>query len=455
VHVEDGKVIEVHVGIDDVDSLKGGCTTHFAVEVSWKLKNKNIKFTDYPNLVRLNPAVPWKTRGNGAVALRLLLTSESDIEDVWGFLTNELEEYTRCFPDPKHQPSAVLHVGEVPREYVWLAQKALHDIVPLDLALRAISKHENTRYYSITGKRGIIGALSAVGYTMKNTDYTFEVVAYRERSYWGKPRLVDEESVRDMDRLYCKDTVLNYDYEFNRVLITPRGPDPVLFGVRGESPETLLEAIKVLRVHEPVEYVAMFRTNQHTDSHIFPVSSICDIRPYTCISARGIVKNKPTRAIGGHVFFRLCDQHCCVDVAVYEPTKHFRNVVEKLEAGDEVEVLGCVRPPGPAHDITVNLEKIRVIKLVTVTIYENPRCPHCGSRMESAGRNKGFKCRKCGHRDPGAKKFALTARRELEAGWYQPPKIAFKHLMKPIERFGREKKSFAGPVLENFIVKSP
>lgn len=452
-YIKDGKVIEVHVGVDDVDSLKGGCTTHFAVEVTWKLKNKGIKFIDYLNLVRLNPAVPWKTRGNGAVALRLLLASKSDVEDLWGFLISELEEYAKCFHDPKHQPSIVLHVGEVPHEYELLAKKALHDIVPLDLALRAISKYVNTRYHFITGKRGIVGALSAVGYTMKNTDYTFEVIAYRERSYWGKPRLVDEKSVREMDKLYCKDTILNYDYEFNRVLVTPRGPDPVLFGVRGESPETLVEAIKVLRVLEPVEYVAVFRTNQHTDSHIFPVSSICDIRPYTCISTRGIVKSKPTRTIGGHVFFKLCDHSCCIDVAVYEPTKYFRNIVEKLEVGDEVEVLGCVRPPGLTHGITINLEKIRVIQLVKVMRYENPRCTRCGSRMESAGKNKGFKCRKCGHRDPHAVKYSFTVRRELEAGWYQPPRIAFKHLMKPIERFGREKKSFDGPVPENFIMK--
>jgi tRNA(Ile2)-agmatinylcytidine synthase len=29
------------------------------------------EFIDYPNLIRLNPNAPWKTRGNGAVSLRI------------------------------------------------------------------------------------------------------------------------------------------------------------------------------------------------------------------------------------------------------------------------------------------------------------------------------------------------------------------------------------------------
>jgi len=445
--------VEVHVGIDDVDSLMGGCTTHFAAEIVLELKRLGVRFFDYPNLIRLNPSIPWKTRGNGAVALRFLLSSEDKVNDIWELIKGKLEEYVGRLKDPKHQPSVVLHVGEIPREYAWLSNKALHDIVPLDLALRLAAKNGNTKLFSVAGKRGVIGALAAIGYEMKNADYTYELIAYRNSEYWGKPRLIDEASVREMDALYGKELILNYDYEFDRVLITPRGPDPVLFGIRGETPEILFAAARVLRVYEPIKYMVLFRTNQHTDSHIRPVTSICDLRPYTCVSVRGVVKIKPLRSIGGHVFFKLCDGACCVDVAVYEPTKYFRNLIEKLEVGDEVEVLGCLRPPGPSHGLTLNLEKIRVVRLVEVVVYENPKCPRCGSRMKSAGKNKGFKCKKCGYKDLSVKKQARTLRRELELKWYQPPRIAFKHLMKPIERFGREKKSFEGITLEDFVVK--
>ncbi|MCX8169597.1 MAG: hypothetical protein N3D72_00745, partial [Candidatus Methanomethyliaceae archaeon] len=58
-----------HLGIDDTDSLKFGCTTYVAALLIEELI-KYSKFIDYPNLIRLNPNIPWKSRGNGAVCLR-------------------------------------------------------------------------------------------------------------------------------------------------------------------------------------------------------------------------------------------------------------------------------------------------------------------------------------------------------------------------------------------------
>ena len=60
----------MHIGLDDTDSKKGGCTTYLAALLIEELGKFKVKFTDYPNLVRLNPNVPWKTRGNGALCLR-------------------------------------------------------------------------------------------------------------------------------------------------------------------------------------------------------------------------------------------------------------------------------------------------------------------------------------------------------------------------------------------------
>ena len=57
-----------HVGIDDTDSLDGGCTAWVASRVIEALL-PDYELIGAPRLVRLNPNVPWKTRGNGAVAL--------------------------------------------------------------------------------------------------------------------------------------------------------------------------------------------------------------------------------------------------------------------------------------------------------------------------------------------------------------------------------------------------
>ena len=68
----------LHVGLDDTDSLRGGCTTYTAsILVEQLSRLEGLTFLDYPNLVRLNPNIPWKTRGNGAVCLRVSLEDES------------------------------------------------------------------------------------------------------------------------------------------------------------------------------------------------------------------------------------------------------------------------------------------------------------------------------------------------------------------------------------------
>ncbi|MCS7138986.1 MAG: hypothetical protein NZ873_02900, partial [Crenarchaeota archaeon] len=62
----------LNVGIDDTDSEIFGCTTYVATKIVSYLDNTSgVKFIDYPLLVRLNPNIPWKTRGNGAVSIRV------------------------------------------------------------------------------------------------------------------------------------------------------------------------------------------------------------------------------------------------------------------------------------------------------------------------------------------------------------------------------------------------
>ncbi|HLQ20708.1 MAG TPA: hypothetical protein VK127_00230, partial [Nitrososphaerales archaeon] len=59
------------VGIDDTDSSKGFCTTYLAFKVASHSAHASFRVFDYPRLVRLNPNIPFKTRGNAAVCLPL------------------------------------------------------------------------------------------------------------------------------------------------------------------------------------------------------------------------------------------------------------------------------------------------------------------------------------------------------------------------------------------------
>ena len=59
------------VAADDTDSMRGNCTTFLATEIIRELTiNGNLNLIGNPRLVRLNPATPWKTRGNGSLVMR-------------------------------------------------------------------------------------------------------------------------------------------------------------------------------------------------------------------------------------------------------------------------------------------------------------------------------------------------------------------------------------------------
>ena len=57
------------VAVDDTDSMKGNCTTFLATEIIREFMD-DLDLIGNPRLVRLNPAVPWKARGNGSLVMR-------------------------------------------------------------------------------------------------------------------------------------------------------------------------------------------------------------------------------------------------------------------------------------------------------------------------------------------------------------------------------------------------
>ena len=69
-----------HLGMDDTDSLQKGCTTYIGALLVDRLLERGSRFFDYPNLIRLNPNIPWKSRGNAAVCLRF--ESEMQASDI-------------------------------------------------------------------------------------------------------------------------------------------------------------------------------------------------------------------------------------------------------------------------------------------------------------------------------------------------------------------------------------
>lgn len=431
--------MQLNIGIDDTDSKKGGCTTYIAARLVEKFAKLGIPFIDYPNIIRLNPNIPFKTRGNAAVALRLDIQEEicNTIQET---VLQEIEQNSDL-GRKDIDPAVVFLKGKPTSRINQLSCRALWDIVPEDEAVRVL-RLSRAAAAAYGEKLGLVGALAAVGQTL-NGDHTFELIAYREKQNYGSPRRVDEDSLKRMDRLTAPKTFNNYDYENMRMLITPHGPDPVLLGVRGESPQAVLRAFRLLTVREPIERWVIFRTNHGTDAHLLPHTAAGrNLKPNTSTVLKGIVGDKPKRIRGGHVFFTLVYKGRTVRCAAFEPTGKFREIVAKLLPGDWVTVFGGVQAHSSGFPLTINLEKIRLHRLTDKLHLENPTCPRCCKHMKSAGKGQGFRCEKCSIIIRKVMKRTISEQRALHPGLYVPTLKAHRHLTKPLCRYGQEKEAW-------------
>lgn len=426
----------MHVGLDDTDSTKGGCTTYLAACLIEKLEKFNVTFTDYPRLIRLNPNVPWKTRGNGALCLSFTYAPEFEAEikeaavDLW--------EKHSAINEKGTDPGVVFYQSaQIPEELKAFSKKTETAVVTLKEAVALIKKlgAEALGYNSC---RGIIGALAAIGETLEG-DHTYELIAYRTPENLGTKRRVDEASIFEMDKQTLPHTFNNVDTEKGRVIITPRGPDPILFGIRGETAAVVKRAFGIIKPLESVERWVIFRSNQGTDAHLKPIDTLSQIEPYCSIIAKGTVSQNPWIVPLRHVIFSIKDASAEVDCAAYEPTGDLRKIARELVVGDHIEVYGAVHKATKTKPLTINLEKINILSLQPQILLENPMCPNCGKRLKSMGKNQGLRCERCGGKFADLKKKESVVARALKAGLYVTSTRSQRHLTKPLRRYGQEK----------------
>ncbi len=417
--------MKLYVGIDDTDSPNGMCTTYIATIIA----ERAFKYAELveARLVRLNPNIKYKTRGNGSICL-IFNVKEKFIDRIKEITIETVKEYA-MLDDKNTNPGIAFYTGEITDDLKRFYEKVLKEVVDIKEAERIARKH-GIEVYKFKKGLGIIGAVAAIGSYFD--DYTYELIAYRKKENWGKPRKIDEESVYKMDSLTFPLTFNNVDRENNVVLIAPHTPCPVLYGIRGESIEVLKTASEMIKVYENIDRVMIFKTNQGTDAHIRE-AKIKDVKPYMSVAVLGVVEENPRTIEGGHVIFKIRDETGSIYCAAYEPTKNFRKIVKKLFVGDKVKVYGGVR--NLDGKLTVNLEKIEILKIVDVYEYKNPRCPICGKRMKSAGKNKGYRCKKC--KTKAYEKEKIKIKRDLKEGLYSVPPVAMRHLSKPIYRFSK------------------
>ena len=421
----------LHIGIDDTDSPKGMCTTFLAYKIINRLKKENVDFLDFPNLVRFNPNIPWKTRGNGAVGIKISTSNPKKIK-------NLVKKFVKQYSDVKNgaNPGLVFCQDEnVPNEFSKLSSDAMWKLIHRNEAKKILSKH-NFDFFYLGNGQGLVGAASVLGYNFE--DETYELLSYRKSSQFGKKRILDKSKVKKMQEKTYPNTFNSFDSKKNKVLLMPHGPDPVFYGVRGEDSTTLISASKMIQPKEKLAGYLIFKSNQGTGDHLKNEIDVNNFLPYTSGTLQGVVIKKPTVTKGGHVFFSIIVDNIKINCAVYKPTR-ITDVAKELIIGDILKVGGGIRKATKTHPRILNLEFIQIIKLEKKSKLINPFCNDCQKHMKSKGKNQGFQCVRC--KKTSEYKIHQFITRSVKEQIYIPDVSAHRHLTKPAQRMKQKPKS--------------
>lgn len=410
------------IGLDDTDSrTQGMCTTYLAARLAERIRDAG-GTVERLLLVRLNPAVKHKTRGNAALAIH----TDFDADRAFELAREELASAAET-DDPRTNPGLVVAPhgpDEAPDEIAEFARRAVRELLSRGEAERRIEA-AGYRHAGWKNGRGKIGAVAAVGAHAAFSEWTYEHISYREPERWGTPREVNFDSAFAAADSGYPDVWDTVDRGTGEAVCVPHTPCPILHGIRGDDSEAVRRVSEGID-GEPVARTALFVTNQGTDAHLQD-AALHEVEDDSAYRVTGTVASAPETRRGGHVFFAVTDGEAELTCAAFEPTKRFRDHVRNLRPGDRITACGEVAKG------TLKLEKFAVRSL-DATELVTPNCPDCGRSMKSAGAGQGYRCRRCG--TDAAGKVERELDRELEVGWYEVPPEARRHIAKPLVRGG-------------------
>lgn len=425
------------LAFDDTDGPEGGCTTQLAFHVLLALPG--LALTGMPRLVRLNPNVPWKTRGNGAVVLPVgvprgpqVRVGELRGHEVLAFpdaapaqptqeILAKAWEVVRKQAQPGAHPAVALFAEPPPATLYWQAVRGFVDPAEARAAAEALAvPHEATE-----DGRALAGCLAAAAWPGPASSH--EVLAYRHPSRWGTPRDIDDKPLRGLDATGA--TFHTEDPTTGRLACVPHTPDPVLLGLRGRDAERLLDAARrvlPMAAREPIDGWLLWATNHASGDHVTPVERMPEVPVWGTASIEATVAWPPERRQGGHAYVALRDDGGIhFEAVAFEPTHGFRDIVGQLVPGDRVRVVGAV------NEGLLKLEKLRVVAPAAHVSKRNPDCPKCGRRMRSKGPSTGFRCSVCKERLPPGSVVLEEHPRGVDTAWHEPPVMARRHLHRP------------------------
>ena len=421
------------VGVDDTDSRDEMCTTYIGLRIAALMNNQII---GYPRLVRLNPNIPYKTRGNGAVCIDTGKGTGKGMV-IGSFGGNEIISYDKGIESPLENVMKKSIISIVNQFYVHnnpdtnpgivfmenkpdldFYKRCLREDVPVDSARRVINGSKGERI-EINNGRGIIGATASIAW--RPGFHTFELICYQGEN---KVKLSHEQKI-SIARL-CdswKGTFNNMDEENQTPSIFPRERTPVFFGIRATDPFVLLKLFGEVKRKFPEipEDFLIYETNQGTDDHIrFSNGAVIEGMG---VRVTGRIKGKSERSQGGHLKGSILSGNDQINFIVFEPSKKFRNTFENLRDGDKVSLFGSVSRGA------VKIEKLEIIS--TSNYYRRivPVCHMCGIKGKNRGSGN-YECPSCGISILPDYSFIP---RNVNEGKFQPPVSARRHLTMPWE----------------------
>jgi len=390
------------LGLDDTDSLKEGCTT-YSFHLLLESLPSSVTVVS-PRLVRLWPFAQHRTRGNAAVGVELHTDDEDELlNSLHRFWEDHLLPAKGKISPSEHDdrtqypadPGMVWFSSEQPDEefYTKAVQSEVHlnQVPPADHSW---------------GGQGRIGATAAIAWRKNHS--TWEAIAWREPIRHGQnERAVCQDTLARIDSM--PSTFLSRDPRRGTGLVAPRGPCPVLFGIRARDAISALDAGNQLLAAELTESavgIRVFETNQATDDHL----------------------QQPQQTTVTHV--EILNRGNCVLTTehgrwlAFAESGPVKKLAQWFQPGDVIEGLGLSPEAGVLH-----LEKLRLLSATPTQ--QRPMCDECSVRMKSMGKGQGCRCPKCKLRSEDT--WVSSPRLPPYASWVQPPVDARRHLARPLE----------------------
>lgn len=406
----------VIIGLDDTDHPTSGCTTDCFDDLLNRLSNSRHEFTILSRrLVRLWPFAPRRTRGNGALSAVIELDSDSHrilLEECESWFEELLEKSTPLdFDSTPSSPVLIISDSDPPLNWY---RDAVMGFVELDSRLDEIEK-QNLTMFSGDRKWGAIGASAAVAWPSDNNS-TWELIAWREDENIGTERAITSNAVRDMESYHPR-TFVNRDPTKGKGLIAPRTPCPVLYGIRGQSSESVEQAHQWLQSRSDVEKsnrYAIHVTNQLSDDHVLG-------------SCSGTVMSHPEHTKGAHSNIMVSVGGNATKLLAFSEGGPVNRLLRTLHPGDIISWVGLTAP-----DKSIHLERLSVLDSVP-RITSRPVC--CGKTMRSSGSGMPIRCLECGNISD---RIWLSQSHDGESfdtieNWVEPTPSNRRHLARPLK----------------------